>query len=274
MPIVYALYKCVTLCLASSLNVVIETKKYTPNVAAIAPAVANSNAFPFLPLKEKLIPIFKGKKGNALLLATAGAIAATFGVYFFVSITTLSEEAKQRVTHLYNAYTMGIAVEGKINGTDQDLSRIGSSSKSDLEDALSEFYLDGVFVTLQQMLDSSVIIVGDDVTATRRQNDDMSYDLNNSGLLITYLDEDGADGLADDDVVDDLALAVNLAGTTDASANAPYTDGDPFFYIIMDTTQTATTGLTKTITTHDSIIDQTDGGAQPETSVLLPQDNE
>ena len=67
-------------------------------------------------LKKRLQFLLKSTKGNALLLATAGAIAATFSVYFFVSISTLSDDSKQRVTHLYNAYQMAISVKGKING--------------------------------------------------------------------------------------------------------------------------------------------------------------
>ena len=49
-------------------------------------------------MKEKFrIPtLLKSDKGNSLLLATASAIAATMGIYFFVSLTALSEDSKQR----------------------------------------------------------------------------------------------------------------------------------------------------------------------------------
>jgi hypothetical protein len=233
-------------------------------------------------LKEKIVSYIKSKKGNTLLLASAAAISATFGVYFFVSLTTLSEETKQRVTHLYNAYTMGLSVEGKING---DSNRLGDLTKAGIQDSLNEFLVDGVFISLFEMVKQGMIVVGNDPTATTRGNGTkIKYDDINSGVKITYLDADGntiADDAASTTVVGSLSLAVNLAGTADTqeadgSSNLPYDAGTPFYYVLMDNTQPGvqTSLITTTITDYTNILDATDGGPQPESSVLLPQDND
>ena len=44
-----------------------------------------------------------------------------------------------------------------------------------------------------------------------------------------------------------LQLYVNLAGTTNTESNAPYDEGDPFYYILMDTSQSNTNGYEPTI---------------------------
>jgi len=231
-------------------------------------------------LIKRVKNFIKSKKGNSLLLATVGAISATFGAYFFVAITTLSEDNKQRVTHLYNSYTIGVAVEAKINGTDESKTRLNNTEiREDIEEQINLVFHDGSFITLQDMIDHNIIAVGDDPTATDRLNDDTPYDLENSGALITYVDAVG-DVIAEGDStpVDDVLLLVNLAGTADAidASNAPYTAGDPFYYVLMDDSQMTTTGLDTTIDTdtYNSILSSVNGGPQAETSVILPQDNE
>ena len=106
-------------------------------------------------LKQRLLKLLKSKKGNALLLATAGAIAATFSVYFFVSLTTLSEDSKQRVAHLYNAYQMGQALKAKIDGADINQARLGSSTEAGLNSPIDDIFHNGEFITLKQMVKKS-----------------------------------------------------------------------------------------------------------------------
>ena len=224
-------------------------------------------------IKEKLLRFLRNKKGNALLLATAGAIAATFGVYFFTSITTLSEENKQRVTHLYNAYTMGQAIRAKIDGSDNNVTRLGEETKAGLESQIGELFHDGHFITLAEMAGEAIIVAADDPTATSRQDGDVPYDLTASGALITFVDSQGS-AAGEDTIVSDVLLKINLAGSPDVTSNAPlYTPGDPFYYIVMTDTGDAT-GLTVTIPDFVSILDTTGGGPQAEGSVVLPQDNE
>ena len=232
-------------------------------------------------LKTRLLTMLNSKKGSALLLATAGAIAATFSVYFFVSLTTLSEDSKQRVAHLYNAYQMGQSIKGKIDGADINQARLGSGTEADIESPVSELFHNGNFITLKQMVKKAVIIVSDDPTATARSGVDTAYDIDNSGVLIKFADADGtviADGTGGDTIVADVHLFVNLAGTADANTNAPYTAGEPFYYILMDDVTAGFNDATKrTIDLTQfptGILATNDGGPQAEVSVVLPQDTE
>jgi len=245
-------------------------------------------------LKKRLQFLLKSTKGNALLLATAGAIAATFSVYFFVSISTLSDDSKQRVTHLYNAYQMAISVKGKINGDSTQANKLdGTNTEDDIEDSLDPLYHNGSFITLSEMVISSIIIVQNDPTTTSERGKKIPYDTANSGVLIKFANATD-EVIAPSDTnraiedranlakVHDLHLFVNLAGTTDidSRSNGPYTDGDPFFYVVMasDTDTGRTDGLTDDLKTVDltqfptGMLATNQGGPQAETSVILPQD--
>ena len=224
-------------------------------------------------IKEKLLAFLKGKKGNALLLTVAGAIAATFGTYFFVAITTLSETNKQRVTHLYNAYQMGLAVRGKLDGTDMNLGRLTDEIGFNTAtlNALQPTFANGNFVTLKTMVKEEIIAIGQDPTSG------IAYDLDNSGGLISYADENGTaiDDNASAAIVRDIQLKVNLAGTNNADATTangnPYAQGTPFYYIVMDAGgSTGSLGLT--VTTPDSAYSILSSEPQAEGSVILPSD--
>lgn len=233
-------------------------------------------------MKEKLrIPtLLKSDKGNSLLLATASAIAATMGIYFFVSLTALSEDSKQRVSHLYNAYIMGQSIHHIISG--------GNENKDYFSDGqqlsafrhllrLNENFHNGEFVTLKTLIETSVILDTLDPTATNRSGTETKYNINSSGARIRFLDSDGNMINNSSSIVHGVAFYVNLAGTSDSQSNAPYSDGDPFFYILMDTTEESANGYDTTIdlTMHPrGILSTNDGGIQAETSVILPQDLE
>ena len=62
----------------------------------------------------KLKTWLSNKEGNALLMLAATAISSVFAIYFFVAITALNQADKERITHLKNAYEMGIALQGDI----------------------------------------------------------------------------------------------------------------------------------------------------------------
>ena len=237
-------------------------------------------------LKNRLLKLLKSKKGNALLLATAGAIAATFSVYFFVSITTLSADSKQRVAHLYNAYQMGQSLKAKIDGADINESRLGAGTEADVEAPIDEVFHNGKFITLKQMVKKAIIIASKDPTATERSGTDTGYDITNSGVLIKYADAAGAviaatdsPDDATDTVVADVHLFVNLAGTPDVEFdNSPYSLNEPFYYILMDNTVgvvLADSLLTISSSQYPAgILETKDGGPQAEVSVILPQDAE
>ena len=227
-------------------------------------------------VKEKLLSYLKGKKGNALLLSVAAAIAATFGTYFFVAITALSETNKIRVTHLYNAYQMGLAVSAKIEGKDQQLTRVtgGQHTIDSLEAQLMEEFKNGKFITLQQMVDADVIAIGTDPTYG---SDNIPYDTTLSGAEITFADENGnaiEDSNSSTTIVGEILVAVNLAGTPNAdTTNAPYANDAAFYYIVMSTDGggTLTDTLTATIQASETI-SILRGTPQAEGSVLLPVD--
>ena len=109
-------------------------------------------------LKDRLLHMLKSKKGNALLLATAGAIAATFSVYFFVTLTTLSEDSKQRVAHLYNAYQMGQSLKGKIDGADTNQARLGGGTEDDIEAPIDDVFHNGNFISLKTMVKKPLLL--------------------------------------------------------------------------------------------------------------------
>jgi hypothetical protein len=231
-------------------------------------------------MKLKILNYINSKRGNALLLATAGTIAATFGVYFFVSLTTLSEDSKQRVAHLYNAYQMGQAIKAKIDGADINQARLGGGTETEIESPIDDLFHNGNFVTLKEMVKKAIVISADDPTATARSGSDVGYDLDNSGALIKYADVDGNVIEANSGstaLVNDVQVFVNLAGTADATSNTPYDAGEPFYYILMETDNSAladsfiTIDLTQFPT---GILATNDGGPQAEVSVILPQDAE
>jgi hypothetical protein len=247
-------------------------------------------------LRKRLQFLLKSKKGNALLLATAGAIAATFSVYFFVSISTLSDDSKQRVTHLYNAYQMALSVKGKINGDSMQANKLdGTKVEDDIEDSLDPLFHNGSFITLKEMVIASIIIVQNDPTTTSERGKKIPYDVNNSGVLIKFAnstddvitpsDENRAiEDRANLAKVHDLHLFVNLAGTTDidSRSNGPYEVGAPFYYVVMasDGDTERSDGLTDDLKTVNltqfptGMLATNQGGPQAETSVILPQDFE
>ena len=228
-------------------------------------------------LNKKINSLFTGKKGNTLLLASAAAIASAFSIYFFTALTELSEEKKQKITHLYNSYQMGLAVRGHINGTDQDLSRLGASTKDDIESSgINRDLVDGGSISLASMVSANFILVQKDPTVKSKK-----YDTTASKASVIYLDASGSAITDGSTVVESLKVLVNLAGTDNGRVdNAPYAAGSPFFYVLMfdDAAVSMASGTVAdslTIETDadgftEGILDITNGGPQPETSVRLP----
>ena len=232
-------------------------------------------------LKSKLLVMLKNKRGNALLLATAGAIAATFAIYFFVALTALTQENKERVTHLYNAYQMGLAVKMKIIGNEVGDGE-GNLDKgllpADLTAAVNDNFAPG-YISLKTMVSEGIIVIGDDVSAAKG----VPYNKTLSGVNIKYLESGGGEAGTNDPVTD-LQLLVNLAGTTDATGNsdAKMGPGGAFFYVIShkidgmsDEVKTAFDNATINIidAANDfptGILDETAGGPQGPTHTNHP----
>lgn len=207
----------------------------------------------------------------------ATAIVATMRIFMFTVIINLSENNKERITHLYNAYQMGLGVKAGIEGTSINLKRLSGSveyMKDDIENSINIKLNHNSFITLKKL---KIATKKPDPTASKKRGESVDYDEINSGVLIRYLNI--TDTMINDNntSVKNLQLYVNLAGTTNPNSNEPYSEGDPFFYILMDTSQNNTSGYDPTINLplHKvGILSAIDGGAAHETSVILPQDND
>ena len=103
----------------------------------------------------KFISFLKNRKGNSLLLATATAIATTMGIYFFVTLTSLSEDNKQRVSHLYNAYIIGQSIHNVISGGPENKDYFSNGQQISTFKhllRLDESFHNGEFVTLNTFI--------------------------------------------------------------------------------------------------------------------------
>lgn len=241
-------------------------------------------------IKQTIIRYVRSRKGNALLLSAAGAIAATFGIYFFVALSTLSETEKQRITHLYNAYQMGQAIQAKIDGKDIGANMVNNGQPlTAIVSPLDPVFYPGHFITLTEMVRENIVVEANDVTAKKLLREDLQYHTEATGAYIKYVDESGTEinqfPLADgsDPKITSIRLFVNLAGTESLSINdtLPYDTGDPFYYIVMSDqgseAQAALINATDftidpTVYTHGITSIQASGGPQPRNSVILPTD--
>ena len=86
---------------------------------------------------------------------------------------------------------------------------------------LDESFHNGEFVTLKKLIEKQAILDSLDSTATARLGVDTSYDKENTGARIKFLASDGSVINNSSGIVADVALLVNMAGTADATSNAP-----------------------------------------------------
>ena len=82
---------------------------------------------------------------------------------------------------------MAISVKGKINGDSTQANKLdGTNTEDDIEDSLDPLYHNGSFITLSEMVISSIIIVQNDPTTTSERGKKIPYDTANSGVLIKF----------------------------------------------------------------------------------------
>ncbi|MGA0242001.1 MAG: hypothetical protein ACO3K7_03260 [Candidatus Marinamargulisbacteria bacterium] len=185
-------------------------------------------------------------RGSAQLLAVASAIAATMSIYFFVSLTTMDRQQKERVAHLYNAYQMGISIDaliqlrmttkGETNTSLQDKNGNDRFTKKEFQ-KYSQIEADTIY-TLQNLLDDVLIVDSYDPTATRLLGENTYYDRDNTKIKVIL--DMGIDSYDENgDIVKKLVgvkYLVNLAGndasTYENMTNAPYDAGMPFYYLV------------------------------------------
>ncbi len=233
------------------------------------------------------------QKGNAQLLTMAGAIAGTMAIYFFISIASLTQQDKERVAHLYNAYQMGLAVDsmisnrimlkGENNVSFKDEAGDYRFTKNDFEmyvqmESETEF-------TLAQLVHEKVLMESRDATASRLYGTPTKYDETHTTLKVIFdmvvdrYDENG-DAIK---MVRGVHYLVNLAGqsvdpSTDLT-NDPYSPDMPFYYLVSYENELA--GLTEADITlkydgikFKSVLDSSTngGGPQAQRVIILPGD--
>ena len=186
------------------------------------------------------------KQGNAQLLTMAGAVFATMGIYFFMSLSSLNTEDKERIAHLYNAYQMGqsinallknrIFTKGQLEISYKDENGQNRFTKEEFEKYVT--METGTVFTLQEMISDELILDSRDPTATRINGQPIKYDVEKTkiqiifDLVIDHYDENG-------DAIKKVAgvqFFVNLAGepihSSTGFTNEPYEDGTNFYYLV------------------------------------------
>ena len=233
-------------------------------------------------LFKRLNTFLNSKKGNALLFTMVAAIITSMGGYLFVSVSTINDAQKQRITHLYNAYKMAEGITGKVAGTAFDKNNLdGSLTYDGIILEIGTAFAEGTFLDLGTLVNVSAVFVPDnDPTPEMNHGEENSapYDFLNSGVKINYTKADGSaitvDGSGKStDVVAGLKVLVNLAGTADigsndTATNHPYAASAPFYYVLMDNTEAGLDAGLVTITGDDIL----SAIISPETSVVIPSD--
>ena len=126
------------------------------------------------------------------LLIMAGAIFSTMAIYFFVSLTSLDQESKERTAHLYNAYQMGTSInallknriftKGQLEVSYQDDQGNNRFTKEEFEKYV-QMDSDTVF-SLAEMINDELILDSRDPTATRLNSAPTPYDRNNTKIRV------------------------------------------------------------------------------------------
>jgi hypothetical protein len=235
------------------------------------------------------------KKGNSQLLVLAGAVFATMAIYFFVSLTSMDQEMKERTAHLYNAYQMGTSInallknriftKGKLEVSYQDDTGNNRFTKEEFEKYV-QLDSDTIF-TLADLVNDQLLLDSRDPTATRQNAAPTSYDRENSKVKVVFdmvIDHYNEYGDAVKKVVG-VKYFVNLAGQpvpdSTGVSNAPYEENEPFYYLVSYADETA--GLTESDITlqergimYEGVLDTSTFGVGPQASrvIILPGDSE
>ena len=230
-------------------------------------------------------------KGNAQLLVVAGAIFSTMAIYFFVTLTAIDQELKEKTAHLYNAYQMGISInaliknriftKGQLEVSYQDDAGENRFTKEEFQKYV-QLDTDTIF-TLHELINDELIIDSNDPTATRINATPTKYDRNNTKIKVVFdmvIDHYDNNGDAVKKVVG-VKYLVNLAGqpvpTSSDIGNAPYAEGDPFYYLVSYEDEDA--GLSYDDITlqmngilYDGVLDTSTFGVGPQAThvVILP----
>ena len=229
------------------------------------------------------------------LLVMAGAIFSTMAIYFFVSLSSMDQETKERTAHLYNAYQMGISInallknriftKGQLQVSYQDETGENRFTKEDFEKYV-QMEPDSVF-RLLDLVNDEILLDSRDPTMSRLNSAPTAYDREKTTIKVVFdmvIDHYNEHGDAMKKVVG-VKYFVNLAGqsvpASSKLSNAPYEAGEPFYYLVSYADEDA--GLTHNdITLQDSgvmfdgVLDTQTLGVGPQASrvIILPGEDE
>ena len=237
-------------------------------------------------LKQLVYWFINEERGNVLLFATATAILATMGLFFFTAIREMSMKQKERITHMYNATVMAMSINNYIS-TYLSMLAYPKSNLLNMNDGTPQFsaseltaiisYSNYQIVSLEDLESNGLIVSGNDPSQKRINGNNLTYDKKATKIKLTFkLDEN--------EQVEDIYYLVNLAGSA-YEYNAPYSNAEPFFYLVSfnddyGTGAYGTYDLTDNeITLHsndseilESVLEVSGRSPNHERVILLPED--
>jgi DNA-binding CsgD family transcriptional regulator len=156
------------------------------------------------------------REGNVALITAIGVVTATMAVYFFISVRNISIERQQKITHLNNAVEMANAVKYHISGKAFRMQRLGTKTKTEIQNEVGSNYEDGAVITLSRLITDGLIIEAMDPTKSFADGAEISYSTTNSTVTVTYGDSNGSALSGAGETVETLVLNVVLAASGDS----------------------------------------------------------
>jgi len=171
-------------------------------------------------------------------LAVLGAASLTAG-YLFLSLTTLQIMDQEREAHYWNSVQMAMGLDNKIEDMiHQYHDGVGDWTNRYTREEIA--WMTAIYhkqqITLQTIVDDQLIHASNDPTRTRISESPKKYRFDASTVEVQYIVNE------DTDKVISIQYFVNIAGQPDFHNNAPYADGEPFFYIVSHQPDPSVTG--------------------------------
>ena len=124
----------------------------------------------------------------------AGAIFSSMAIYFFVTLTAIDQEMKEKTAHLYNAYQMGISInaliknriftKGQLEVSYQDDEGENRFTKEEFQKYV-QLETDTIF-TLGELINDELLLDARDPTATRINLAPTNYDRENTKIKVIF----------------------------------------------------------------------------------------
>ena len=166
-----------------------------------------------------------------MLLTSATALIATLGMFFFTALRDMSIKNKERTTHLYNASVMAMSIDSYIRAYLETLPYPKSTLLNNGQAQFTAEELSNIvnisnfeLLSLDDLEKNGYIVSHNDPTAQRELGEEKPYDKFATKVKIEFK-------LNANDAIEDIVYLVNLAGSVYTN-NAPYSDSEPFFYLV------------------------------------------